>query len=373
MIFMGYIIFCFLIFIMTCINIYHLAVGKHLPSSEKTQLKSRIGVLILIGIVMLVVGGVFGQLAYFSRYTLSVVISIIANSFLLTIIFSKLEVSFNFSWLKVIYYIGLLCVVMTSLMAINSLSVYAGAFETSAVIASFVLGSSFVVWLFCLFVRLFLSTRGKEYSLANQSTRVTNKDKIQHYYDEGLTETEIEYFRSQMAIARDQINSVESGIAKTAKLRAIEVRYNTIEVAQNFFKDIVEDPTRFTQASQFLYKFLPSLEDLILKYNEINGHVAKNKQTYLILEKSAQTIEQICEQITDEYVLFHQDTYNEMQDEIKLANRNLSRKAARQQMSSEQEDIDNMTDSVDAILKESNDWLADQTDDSSQGGQNDRG
>lgn len=362
MIFMGYIIFCFLIFIILCINIYNLVAGKHLSSAEKTQLKSRIGVLIFVGIALLVSGGVFGQLVFFSRYTLSVVISIIVNTILLTVIFSKLEVSFNFSWLKAIYYIGIFCVFMTSILITNSYSIYEGAFETSAVVASFVLGSSFFVWLLCLFARLFLSTRSKGYSSTTTQMNFTNKDKIQHYYDEGLTETEIEYFRSQMAIARDQIKSVETGIAKTAKLRAIEVRYNTIEVAQNFFKDIVEDPTRFTQASQFLYKFLPSLEDLILKYNEINGHVAKNKQTYLILEKSAQTIKQICEQITDEYVLFHQDTYNEMQDEIKLANRNLSRKAARQQMSSEQEDIDNMTDSVDAILKESNDWLADQAD-----------
>lgn len=362
MIIMGYTILSLLIFIILCVNIYKLIVGKHLSANEKTQLKNQIGALILGGFVLLGIGGVFGHLAIFSNYTLKIVLSIVINSILLTLIFTKLEIVFKFSWLKLIYYFGIFCVFVVSFLVTNYQGGYEGLFVTSLMIATFVLGSSTAVLILCVFARLFLSARNRHFSPINKQMPFTNKDKIQHYYDEGLTEAEIEYFRSQMAIARDQINSVESGIAKTAKLRAIEVRYNTVEVAQNFFKDIVDDPTRFTQASQFLYKFLPSLEDLILKYNEINGHVAKNKQTYLILEKSAQTIEQICEQITDEYVLFHQDTYNEMQDEIKLANRNLSRKAARQQMSSNQEDIDNMTDSVDAILKESNDWLADQTD-----------
>lgn len=359
MIFTGLIFFCFLIFFILCLTIYSLIAGKKITANERQQLKKRALVLMGLGVLLLVASNGVGALAL---GPLSIIFSIIANSILLTLIFSKLEAVFKFSWLKIIYYIGVACVFMTSIQFQSyhygyGLSAY---LETTFIVASFVLGSSFVVVMFTVFVRLLLSIRDRRFSDTGQAMPVTNKDKIQHYYDEGLTESEVEYFRSQMAIARQQIKSVEDGIAKTAKLRAIEVRYNTIEVAQNFFKDIVEDPTRFTQASQFLYKFLPSLEDLILKYNEINAHVAKNKQTYLILEKSAQTIEQICEQITDEYVLFHQDTYNEMQDEIKLANRNLSRKAARQHMSSDKEDIDGMSDSVDAILKESNDWLADQ-------------
>lgn len=372
MMFMGYIIFCLVLIMVTCLSVYHLLVNKQLASSEKIRLRRRVGVLTVLSLAVLVGGGVFGHVAFLSRNILSVASSIIINSVLITLIFSRLERHFNFPRLKLVYYFGLFCIFMTSLALVESQSMNHDILETSVIVASFVVSSSLLVWIACIFVKLFLSARGNQFSATKRPIAYTNKDKIQHYYEEGLTESEVEYFRSQMAIARDQIKSVESGIAKTAKLRAIEVRYNTIEVAQNFFKDIVDDPTRFTQASQFLYKFLPSLEDLILKYNEINGHVAKNKQTYLILEKSAQTIEQICEQITDEYVLFHQDTYNEMQDEIKLANRNLSRKAARQQMSSEQEDIDNMTDSVDAILKESNDWLADQEDESSQGGQYDR-
>ncbi len=362
---LGYLILNLLVFTVFGLSVYKLVAEKNLSSVDKTQLKTRIGVSLIIGLVIMIFrGGLgIGSMSHSSSYILSVIFSIIVNFSLLTLIFRKLEAIFKFSWLKAFYYIGVFCVIATSMLISTTQAIYPSAFETAVGIAIFVIGSSIFVAILAVFARLFLSTRHKQFSSHPNKMNFTNKDKIQHYYDEGLTESEIEYFRSQMAIAREQINSVETGFAKTAKLRAIEVRYNTIEVAQNFFKDIVEDPMRFTQASQFLYKFLPSLEDLILKYNEINGHVAKNKQTYLILEKSAQTIEQICEQITDEYVLFHQNTYNELQDEIKLANRNLSRKAARQEMSSERDDINNTTDSVDAILKESNDWLADQNND----------
>lgn len=362
---LGFLILSLLVFIVFASSLYKLVTEKNLSSVEKTQLKTRIGVSLIIVLVIMILRGGFGMglMSHSSSYIFTVIFSIIVNSSLLTLIFRKLEAIFEFSWLKAFYYIGVFCVIATSLLVSTTQAIYPGILETTVTIAIFVISSSILVAILAVFARLFLSTRGKQFPSHSNGMKFTNKDKIQHYYDEGLTETEIDYFRSQMAHARQQIESVETGFTKTAKLRAIEVRYNTIEVAQNFFKDIVEDPMRFTQASQFLYKFLPSLEDLILKYNEINGHVAKNKQTYLILEKSAQTIEQICEQITDEYVLFHQNTYNEMQDEIKLANRNLSRKAARQEMSSEKDDIDNTTDSVDAILKESNDWLADQDND----------
>ena len=55
------------------------------------------------------------------------------------------------------------------------------------------------------------------------------------------------------------------------------------------------------------------------------------------------------------------EKYKEMQDEIKLANRNLSRKAARQNMNQGQ-DSDSIADTVSDILKESNDWLDDNND-----------
>lgn len=178
-----------------------------------------------------------------------------------------------------------------------------------------------------IFSLIYGNSRTRSQNLAQADVR-SNKQKLSkdmksHYQDHGLSSQEIDYFRQQMGTARQQILSLETNFSKTAKLRAIETRHNTVRVCQTFFSDIVEEPQRLTETSQFLYKLLPNLEDLVLKYNEINSHVAKNKQTYQILDKTAFTIDKVCQQITDDYLLFHQATFNELEDELNLAQKNL--------------------------------------------------
>ncbi|WP_282920204.1 5-bromo-4-chloroindolyl phosphate hydrolysis family protein [Ignavigranum ruoffiae] len=177
------------------------------------------------------------------------------------------------------------------------------------------------------------------FSKHQQKIHKTSKDMKEHYLAQGLDNQEIEYFREQMAQAKSQIQSITQEFPQTAKLRAIETRHNTIRVSQSFFKDIVNQPKRLSDASQFLYKFLPSLQDLIAKYNEINQHIAKNKQTYQILDKTALTIDQVCQQITDEYILFHQDTFNELNDEIELAHRNIERRQHQENLDQSVDDL----------------------------------
>ncbi|WP_314943261.1 5-bromo-4-chloroindolyl phosphate hydrolysis family protein [Abiotrophia defectiva] len=158
----------------------------------------------------------------------------------------------------------------------------------------------------------------------------SSSNKVQHYRQAGLSDQEIQFLREQLATAKPQIQSIEQEFNQNAKLRTLEVRYNTVKVCQNYFKDIVNQPKRLVEASDFLYKYLPSLEDILKKYNEINGHVAKNKQTYMILEKSAATIEKLCQSINDAYVNFHQEDLKAMEDELYVANRTLKSQEALQ-------------------------------------------
>ena len=158
----------------------------------------------------------------------------------------------------------------------------------------------------------------------------SSSNKVQHYRQAGLSDQEIQVLREQLATAKPQIQSIEQEFNQNAKLRTLEVRYNTVKVCQNYFKDIVNQPKRLVEASDFLYKYLPSLEDILKKYNEINGHVAKNKQTYMILEKSAATIEKLCQSINDAYVNFHQEDLKAMEDELYVANRTLKSQEALQ-------------------------------------------
>lgn len=166
-----------------------------------------------------------------------------------------------------------------------------------------------------------------------------SKDKMADYHEAGLSNDDVNYFRDQMAPAREMIFELDETINETAKLRAINLRHKTVITCQDYFRSIVEEPNRIGEAGNFLYKLLPNLTDLVDKYNEINGHVAKNKQTYLILDKSAQMIELIAEEINEDYIKFHQATYNAMDEEIAFAERILNGK-------------NGTSDNVDDIIKE---------------------
>lgn len=150
---------------------------------------------------------------------------------------------------------------------------------------------------------------------------------IQHYNEKGLSNDEIKYFREQMSQLRDQIHSLDKELNTTAKLRAIDIRHNTINISKQFFQDLVKEPRRLSDAGNFIYRILPSLNDLSMKYNEVNKHIAKSKQSYVILEKSAQTIDELASRLTEEYVNFHENTFNDLEDEVNLAQRNLNKQS----------------------------------------------
>lgn len=292
-----------------------------------------------VAIVSLVLQVISTLFWYFIHPTFfSLVFGISVNLAFLAFIFPKFEEQFGFNWLRHFFHIGILLTVFVA----TSFGIYntADGMELALFIFFCELIGVGGVCVIALIARLFKG-KGHDHQAYVAFNAPARSDKIALYREAGLSEQEIAFFREQMATAKEQIIAVEREFNRTAKLKAIETRHNTVKVAKNFFKELVNDPTHLSSASYFLYKLLPSLEDLVEKYNEINGHVAKNKQTYLILEKSAATIEQVCQQINDAYVQFHQSDYEEMLDEIKLANRNLSRTAKKTEDSDTVNDLIN--------------------------------
>lgn len=173
--------------------------------------------------------------------------------------------------------------------------------------------------LILILVSLLSSVSGKpRFFKSGKST-----SKVQHYRQAGLSDSEIEHFQDEMRTVRDYIYQIDEEMNKTAKLRAIDVKYNTVKISQQFFADIVKEPQRIAEAGNVIYRTIPSLADITSKYNEINSHIAKTKQTYLILEKSAQTIEALSQALVDEYLAFHRSTFNDLDDEINFAEKNV--------------------------------------------------
>ncbi|TVP92392.1 5-bromo-4-chloroindolyl phosphate hydrolysis family protein [Alkalibacterium sp.] len=172
-------------------------------------------------------------------------------------------------------------------------------------------------------------------SLVNRSEKSKNKeerlprlttDKEEFYLEKGLEKEDIHYFRQTMLTAKKHIVSIESNMEKSGKLRAIETRNNTVSLSKSLFSAITKEPNRLHEVNKFLYVHLPSLDDLVSKYVEIENHKAKSKATYDILAKSAQTIDKMCGQITDDYVTFKENDLEDLDTEIELAHHNLNKK-----------------------------------------------
>ena len=106
-----------------------------------------------------------------------------------------------------------------------------------------------------------------------------------HYEKSGMTANEISFFRQTMNQTKNEINQLQANMQQTAKLKAIDLRHDPVKAAKALFKELVKEPNRLHEASQFLYTHLPNLVDLTNKYNEINDHEIKNKQTYEKLEE----------------------------------------------------------------------------------------
>lgn len=148
------------------------------------------------------------------------------------------------------------------------------------------------------------------------------------YLSKGLSNEDIGFFRETMNNAKNQILELEENIEQTGKLRAIANRYDTLNLVKILFKDIVNEPHRLHEVDQFLYVHLPSLTELTNKYVQINQHKAKSKQTFDVLDQSAETIDEMCQQISKDYLLFRSRDINDLANEVELAKRRLNREGA---------------------------------------------
>lgn len=163
---------------------------------------------------------------------------------------------------------------------------------------------------------------------ARTELKDVSSEREKFYKSRGLSDEDITFFRDTMNKAKNQIIEIEDNMESTGKLRAIANRNNTIQLIKVLFKDIVNEPERLHEIDQFLYVHLTSLADLTDKYVRINSHQAKSKETFTILEKSAQTIDEMCKQITNDYMKFRETDITQMSDEVEFAKRRLNREGS---------------------------------------------
>lgn len=178
---------------------------------------------------------------------------------------------------------------------------------------------------------LYLTYLRKQKPAENRNTsnlKSVSDERKKLYQSKGLSNEDIDFFRETMNSAKEHILELEENINQTGKLRAIANRYDTLNLVKVLFKDIVNEPDRLHEVDQFLYVHLPSLTELTNKYVQINQHKAKSKQTFDVLEKSAATIDEMCQQISTDYLHFRSRDINDLANEVELAKRRLNREGS---------------------------------------------
>ena len=179
---------------------------------------------------------------------------------------------------------------------------------------------AFLITLTANFVIQYLFHKLTSRSASSKKVPKLTRDKERFYLSKGLSNEDITFFRETMMTTRDQIYTLEKMMADSSKLKAIEKRNNTIEISKAMFNDIVKEPERLHEVNQFLYVHLPSLNDLVKKYIAIENHKAKSKATYDILNKSANTIDQLCHQVTKDYLKFKKTDVASLDTSIDILN-----------------------------------------------------
>lgn len=166
-----------------------------------------------------------------------------------------------------------------------------------------------------------------------------SKEKEEHYYEAGMTDKEITFFRNTLSEAKQQIDQLEINFKDSPKLNAINLRYDTLKVAKAMFKEIVKEPQKLHMADKFLYNHLPNLVEMTTKYAEISDHEIKSKETYKILNNSIGAIENVSQLIIDDYKEFVSDDIEDLEVEISIAQQNKNREAYKKHLSDDQEEL----------------------------------
>ncbi|MBO0474019.1 hypothetical protein IGL98_001174 [Enterococcus sp. DIV0840] len=180
------------------------------------------------------------------------------------------------------------------------------------------------VALLILIVLIFTGSKKKAGKKEEQLPNLT-KSKEEHYETLGMTDQEIDFFRDTMHTTKKQIVQLQENMNASTKLRAIDLRNDTLRVSKALFKELVKDPKKLHLANHFLYTHLPNLVDLTGKYLEIDDHEIKNKQTYEKLEESAQIIDQVSKLIKKDYEQFVAEDLEDLDVEISVAKNSLKR------------------------------------------------
>lgn len=155
--------------------------------------------------------------------------------------------------------------------------------------------------------------------------RPMSKKLAAHYEAAGLSESEISVFRETMAAASKNIHQLQSTVDGATELQDIMNEHDTMNVIHAYFRAIVDQPKRMTEAAPFLYEQLPTLADLTHKYAVITRHEVKTEDTYLVLSQAKNALDKLCQTVRGEYTDFVKSDLDDLDTTVELTKRQLDK------------------------------------------------
>lgn len=172
---------------------------------------------------------------------------------------------------------------------------------------------------------LFFAFRSKVKETPQETLPSLTKKREEAYLASGMSPREIDLFRDTLNQTKQQIDQLQKNTHLNTKLKAIDLRHDTLRAAKGLFKELVKEPHRLHEANHFLYTHLPNMVDLTNKYIEINNHEVKSREAYEKMEESVQIIDQLASLITSDYQHFVSDDLDELDVELSIAKQSLKR------------------------------------------------
>lgn len=174
---------------------------------------------------------------------------------------------------------------------------------------------------FAVISYLFVGLKTNRSTKSESFEQPASKKMLNHYYETGLSDTDIAVFRETMADAKQEIIDLETTMTAVPKLRAINLNHDTIETSKAMFAALVKEPQRLQEAADFIYKHLPTSVQIAKKYQEINAHEVKTSDTYAVLDRSVEALANLSEQIKKDYTAFVAEDISELSSTLDSVNR----------------------------------------------------
>lgn len=150
----------------------------------------------------------------------------------------------------------------------------------------------------------------------------TGNKKIISTNHEVLTSQDIAFFNEEMMILNDSLDIINKGLESSNSINRVMNKNDRMKAIKLWMESLTEEPERLIDASDFVYKQLPMLSDLIEMYLSINSKELLNGKQKLVLEESLEAMSIVSDNIKSDFFSYGQKELDSLKGKIEQVRKN---------------------------------------------------